>query len=132
MIVATAMLSGLAHQWFEGCEYVNPDVIAQKELGDWNDPKAVLQAAQIATERCEASLRERRRGPSRAPALPVRQLCRPTRSSARAAREHGHHCTPVRLGALLDGAHHRRAFAGATLVKRHTWKKNGGGNDDRT
>lgn len=52
--------AGLAHQWFEGCEYVNPDVIAQRELGDWNDPKAVLKAAQIATERREACLRDGR------------------------------------------------------------------------
>lgn len=52
--------AGLAHQWFEGCEYVNPDVIAQRELGDWNDPELVLRAAQIATDRREACLRERR------------------------------------------------------------------------
>jgi|SRR5579859_3049822 len=51
---------GLAHEWFEGCEYVNPDVIAQEELGDWNDPGAVLQAVRIATDRREACLRERR------------------------------------------------------------------------
>src|ERR1044071_2343705 len=35
--------AGLAHRWFAGCEYINPDLIAQRELGDWNDPKAVLQ-----------------------------------------------------------------------------------------
>jgi predicted ABC-type ATPase len=52
--------AGLAHQWFDGCEYVNPDVIAQRELGDWNDPKAVLKAAQMATERREACLRDGR------------------------------------------------------------------------
>jgi len=23
---------GLAHEWFDGCEYVNPDLIAQEEL----------------------------------------------------------------------------------------------------
>ena len=51
---------GLAHEWFHGCEYVNPDVIAQDELGDWNDPQTVLQAAQIAAERREACLREGR------------------------------------------------------------------------
>ena len=56
----TVTEAGLAHQWFEGCEYVNPDLIAQQELGDWNDPKAVLQAAQLATERREACLREGR------------------------------------------------------------------------
>lgn len=52
--------AGLAHQWFEGCEYINPDLIAQRELGDWNDPSAVLKAAQLATERRETCLRERR------------------------------------------------------------------------
>jgi predicted ABC-type ATPase len=51
---------GLLHQWFGGCEYVNPDLIAQRELGDWNDPAAVLQAAQIAAERREACLRDGR------------------------------------------------------------------------
>jgi predicted ABC-type ATPase len=50
---------GLAHDWFDGCEYVNPDLVAQ-ELGDWNDPATVLRAAQIATERREACLREGR------------------------------------------------------------------------
>ena len=52
--------AGLAHEWFAGCEYVNPDEIAQQELGDWNDPATVLQAAQIATERRELCLREER------------------------------------------------------------------------
>lgn len=51
---------GLAHEWFQGCEYVNPDVIAQEELGDWNDPRTVLQAAQIATSRREECLRQKR------------------------------------------------------------------------
>src|SRR4051812_16885547 len=32
---------GLAHEWFHDCEYVNPDAIAQDELGDWNDPETV-------------------------------------------------------------------------------------------
>ncbi len=56
----TVTEAGLAHQWFTGCEYVNPDLIAQRELGDWNDPKAVLEAARIAAERREACLREGR------------------------------------------------------------------------
>jgi predicted ABC-type ATPase len=51
---------GLAHEWFDGCEYVNPDLIAQDELGDWNDPQAVLQAVRIAADRREACLRDRR------------------------------------------------------------------------
>ena len=56
----TVTEAGLAHQWFEGCEYINPDNIAQRELGDWNNPIAVLRAAQLATERREACLREGR------------------------------------------------------------------------
>lgn len=52
--------AGLAHQWFDGCEYINPDLIAQQEFGDWNDPQAVLKAAQLATERREACLRDGR------------------------------------------------------------------------
>jgi predicted ABC-type ATPase len=51
---------GLSHLWFGGCAYVNPDFIAQRELGDWNDPEIVLRAAQIATERREACLRDGR------------------------------------------------------------------------
>jgi len=51
---------GLAHEWFHDCEYVNPDAIAQDELGDWNDAETVLRAAQLATERREACLREGR------------------------------------------------------------------------
>ena len=34
---------GLAHEWFQDCEYVNPDAIAQDELGDWNDVGTVLR-----------------------------------------------------------------------------------------
>ena len=51
---------GLAHEWFGGCEYVNPDIIAQQELGDWNDPKAVLEAVRLASARREECLRDRR------------------------------------------------------------------------
>ena len=37
-----------AHNWFEGCVYVNPDNIAQERFGDHNDPRAVLEAARYA------------------------------------------------------------------------------------
>lgn len=50
---------GLRHAWFHGCEYVNPDLIAN-ELGDWNDTKTVLEAARIATAKREACLDENR------------------------------------------------------------------------
>ena len=51
---------GLAHEWFDGCEYINPDLIAQQEFGDWNNPEAVLRAVKLAAERREACLQERR------------------------------------------------------------------------
>ena len=50
---------GLAHEWFGGCEYVNPDLVAQ-ELGDWNDPETILRAAELSAKRREACLREQR------------------------------------------------------------------------
>jgi predicted ABC-type ATPase len=43
----------LKHEWVKNCVYINPDDIAQNELGDWNSPIAVLEAAKIATERRE-------------------------------------------------------------------------------
>ena len=56
----TVTEQGLAHEWFAGCEYINPDAIARDEFGDWNDPAAVLSAAQAATARREACLAEDR------------------------------------------------------------------------
>jgi predicted ABC-type ATPase len=47
---------GLAHTWFDGCTYVNPDLIARDEFGDWNDPTAVRRAAELATARRWACL----------------------------------------------------------------------------
>jgi predicted ABC-type ATPase len=42
----------LQDRWLRGVAYLNPDVIAQERFGGWNDPKAVLQAAQfVAAER---------------------------------------------------------------------------------
>jgi predicted ABC-type ATPase len=51
---------GLAHEWFAGCEYINPDFIARDEFGDWNSPDAVLRAANLAQERRERCLAEHR------------------------------------------------------------------------
>jgi predicted ABC-type ATPase len=56
----TVTEQGLAHTWFQGCEYLNPDLIARDQFGDWNSPHAVLQAAQEAERRREACLAERR------------------------------------------------------------------------
>ena len=49
----------LDHQWLAGCEYINPDDIAQTRFGDWNDPDAVLKAAQEATRQRHECLRQR-------------------------------------------------------------------------
>jgi predicted ABC-type ATPase len=31
----------LRPEWMEDCQYINPDLIAQQEFGDWNSPAAV-------------------------------------------------------------------------------------------
>lgn len=36
------------HDWTDGLVVVNPDEIAEKEFGGWNDPEAVLKAANKA------------------------------------------------------------------------------------
>lgn len=41
---------GLAHEWFAGCQYINPDFIARDEFGDWNSPDAILKAAHLASQ----------------------------------------------------------------------------------
>lgn len=51
---------GLRHAWFEGCEYINPDLIARDDFGDWNSPVAVRQAAEEATRRRQAAVAARR------------------------------------------------------------------------
>ncbi|MXX91140.1 MAG: AAA family ATPase [Boseongicola sp. SB0677_bin_26] len=50
----------LMHRWIEGCHYVNPDDIAKDMFGDWNDPDAVLKAAQEATRQRHECLKSRR------------------------------------------------------------------------
>ena len=50
---------GLAHEWFAGCEYINPDLIARDEFGDWNSPDAIRNAADRAKERREKCLLDR-------------------------------------------------------------------------
>ncbi|WP_035061591.1 zeta toxin family protein [Andreprevotia chitinilytica] len=50
----------LRHQWFDGCVYVNPDLIARDEYGDWNAPDAILKAAQRAQAIREECLHARR------------------------------------------------------------------------
>ena len=48
----------LRHEWLEGAVYVNPDQVAQDRFGDWNSPKAVLQAAQYCEDQREECLRQ--------------------------------------------------------------------------
>lgn len=39
----------LANEWGANSLYINPDNIAEQEYGGWNNPEAVLKAAQRAT-----------------------------------------------------------------------------------
>ena len=50
----------LRHKWMVGCAYINPDDIAEHELGGWNDPNSIRQAAALVTERRETCLRKRK------------------------------------------------------------------------
>lgn len=49
----------LRHTWIQGCVYINPDLIAQQQFGGWNDPLAIKQAADLATEQREQALGDR-------------------------------------------------------------------------
>jgi predicted ABC-type ATPase len=44
------------HDWIEGCRHINPDNIAQEQFGDWNSPKASLDAAVLAQKWREEAL----------------------------------------------------------------------------
>ena len=48
----------IKHEWAEQCAYINPDEIAQSKFGDWNNPKAVLQAVEYCEEWREQLLKE--------------------------------------------------------------------------
>lgn len=50
----------LRHDWSAGCLFINPDEIARNDFGDWNSPKAVMQAAVRAQELRETCLKERK------------------------------------------------------------------------
>lgn len=50
----------LANEWGANSLYINPDNIAEQEFGGWNNPEAVLKAAQRATEMRYQCLDERR------------------------------------------------------------------------
>jgi len=46
----------LEHQWIENCVYINPDIIARDEFGDWNSPEAIIKAANRAADMREKYL----------------------------------------------------------------------------
>ena len=48
-----------AEKWSDDVEYLNPDDIARDRFGDWNSPKASLDAARWTTERRELLLAAR-------------------------------------------------------------------------
>jgi predicted ABC-type ATPase len=50
----------LKHEWVEGCEYINPDIIARDKFGDWNSHEAVFNAAKYATELRERLIKEQK------------------------------------------------------------------------
>ncbi|MDI9319684.1 MAG: zeta toxin family protein [Phycisphaerales bacterium] len=49
----------LQHEWKEGCVYINPDEIAQKKYGDWNNRVNVLKAAKFATKQRNALIKKK-------------------------------------------------------------------------
>jgi len=49
----------LKHEWVEGCEYINPDIIAQDMFGDWNSRDSVFKAVQYAAKRREECIANR-------------------------------------------------------------------------
>jgi predicted ABC-type ATPase len=49
----------LLDKWLKGVDYLNPDAIAQERFGGWNDPKAIVQAADFVAEAREAALAKR-------------------------------------------------------------------------
>jgi predicted ABC-type ATPase len=48
----------LQHKWVEGCTYINPDIIAQEQFGDWNSQEAITKAVKYASDLREKCLSE--------------------------------------------------------------------------
>ena len=76
-----------AEKWSDDVEYLNPDDIARDRFGDWNSPKASLDAARWTTERREWLLAARAGiADSSGPAMQVRcfpaAACRSRRGGA--------------------------------------------------
>ena len=49
----------LKSEWLEDAIYINPDNIAQEKFGDWNSPKAVINAAKYCEKWRERCLSEK-------------------------------------------------------------------------
>lgn len=45
----TEQLVKIEHPWMLGCDYINPDNIAETKFGGWNNQEAIFKAAQEAT-----------------------------------------------------------------------------------
>ena len=50
----------LRHEWMEGCEYINPDVIAQEKFGGWDSEKGIIEAANYAQDLRKRCLESRK------------------------------------------------------------------------
>ncbi len=50
----------LKHEWMENSEYINPDEIAEKRFGGWNNEEAIKKSIQYCEQLREACLEERR------------------------------------------------------------------------
>lgn len=46
----------LKHEWLENAIYINPDIVAQERFGDWNSPKAILEAVNYCKSLREEAL----------------------------------------------------------------------------
>ncbi|MDB6062808.1 MAG: family ATPase [Verrucomicrobiaceae bacterium] len=57
----TSITEQLLHNtWMQGCEYVNPDVIADTKFDGWNDPASIKKAAHEAQKIREKCIEQRR------------------------------------------------------------------------
>lgn len=50
----------LHHEWSEGVLYINPDIVAQKKFGGWNNDDAIMSAAKYCSELREKCIEEKR------------------------------------------------------------------------
>lgn len=50
----------LHHEWMENAVYINPDIIAQEQFGDWNSQEAIMKSVKYCDELREKCLAERR------------------------------------------------------------------------